>query len=157
MSSMSEASMLFQPAIEEPSKKCPLSNLSMVNALTGTDTCCSLPRVSVKRRSTNLTSFSLIIFMTSLADIAISRSPQGLRIIGLEGKQGARTGTRLKNQQNPCHPAQSGHYPHHSGAKQLPTALYRAKLDTSPSCRISSCRPILLRTSSPEPSSGPKR
>jgi len=48
----------------------------------------------------------LIIFMTSLADIAISRSPQGLRIIGLEGKQGARTGTRLKNQQNPCHPAQ---------------------------------------------------
>src|SRR5437016_9601471 len=58
---MSEASMLFHPAIEEPSKKCPLSNLSMVNALTGTDTCCSLPRVSVKRKSTNLTSFSLII------------------------------------------------------------------------------------------------
>src|SRR6266853_6247416 len=73
---MSEASMLFHPAIEEPSKKCPLSNLSMVKALTGTETCCSLPRVSVKRRSTNLTSLSLIIFMTSLADIAIAESPQ---------------------------------------------------------------------------------
>src|SRR6267142_943365 len=76
INSMSEASMLFHPAIEEPSKKCPLSNLSMVKALTGTDTCCSLPRVSVKRKSTNLTSFSLIIFMTSLADIAIAGSPQ---------------------------------------------------------------------------------
>src|SRR5436190_24068667 len=66
INSMSEASMLFHPAIEEPSKKCPLSNLSIVKALTGTETCCSLPRVSVKRRSTNLTSLSLIIFMTSL-------------------------------------------------------------------------------------------
>src|SRR5712664_2965709 len=81
ISNMSEASMPFHPAIEEPSKKCPLSNLSMVKALTGTDTCCSLPRVSVKRRSTNLTSLSLIIFMTSLADNAIAGSPQ-VRTIG---------------------------------------------------------------------------
>jgi hypothetical protein len=76
ISSMSDASMLFQPAIEDPSKKCPLSNLSFVKALTGTDTCCSLPRVSVKRRSTNLTSLSFIIFMTSAAVIAIAKSPQ---------------------------------------------------------------------------------
>src|SRR5207249_6569452 len=71
-----EASMLFHPAIEEPSKKCPLSNLSIVKALSGTETCCSLPLVSIKRRSTNLTSLSLIIFMTSLADIAIAGSPR---------------------------------------------------------------------------------
>jgi shikimate dehydrogenase len=50
--------MPFQPAIEEPSKAWPSSNLSMLKAETGTPTCCSLPRVSVKRKSTNLTSFS---------------------------------------------------------------------------------------------------
>ena len=33
ISSMSEASMPFQPAIEEPSKKWPLSNLSIVERL----------------------------------------------------------------------------------------------------------------------------
>ena len=32
---------------------------------TGTLTCCSLPRVSVKRRSTNLTSLSLIVWNIS--------------------------------------------------------------------------------------------
>ncbi len=40
----------------------------------GTETCCSLPRVSVKRRSTNLTSLSLIIFSTSAA-VRHARSP----------------------------------------------------------------------------------
>ena len=62
--------MPFQPAIEEPSKAWPLSNLSCVNCFAGTWTCCSLPRVSVKRRSTNLTSLSLIVFSTS-ADAAM--------------------------------------------------------------------------------------
>ncbi len=57
--------MPFQPAIDEPSKAWPASNLSIVNCLIGTETCCSLPRVSVKRRSTNLTSFSLSILRTS--------------------------------------------------------------------------------------------
>ena len=57
--------MPFQPAIDEPSNAWPASNLSIVNTLAGTETCCSLPRVSVKRRSTNLTSFSLIILSTS--------------------------------------------------------------------------------------------
>src|SRR6266446_7457975 len=98
ISNMSEASMPFHPAIEEPSKKCPLSNLSMVKALTGTDTCCSLPRVSVKRRSTNLTSLSLIIFITSLADIAIAGSPQ-VSDYWLE------KGDSAPKQQIPCHPA----------------------------------------------------
>ncbi len=64
ISSMSEAWMPFQPAMEEPSKAWPSSNFSLVKYLTGTVTCCSLPRVSVKRRSTNLTSLSLIIFRT---------------------------------------------------------------------------------------------
>src|SRR5262244_292847 len=67
--SMSEAWMPFHPAIEEPSKKCPDSNFSGPNAFTGTLTCCSLPRVSVKRRSTNLTSLSLIVWNISFGVI----------------------------------------------------------------------------------------
>src|SRR3954470_5441715 len=73
MSSMSEASMPFQPAIEEPSKAWPLLNLSSSKWETGTVTCCSLPRVSVKRKSTNLTSFSFTIFITSATVLAAIR------------------------------------------------------------------------------------
>src|SRR3954470_20651644 len=62
--------MPFQPAMEEPSKKCPDSNLSGPKDLTGTLTCCSLPRVSVKRRSTNLTSLSLINWNMSFGVIS---------------------------------------------------------------------------------------
>jgi len=65
ISTMSEASMPFQPAMEEPSKKWPSLNLCSSNAESGTETCCSLPRVSVKRKSTNFTSLSLTIFITS--------------------------------------------------------------------------------------------
>jgi hypothetical protein len=86
ISSMSEAWMPFQPAIDEPSKACPLSNLSIVNCLVGTETCCSLPRVSVKRRSTNLTSFSLSILRTS-AGLVMRISllaGAGLRCIAIE-------------------------------------------------------------------------
>lgn len=74
ISSMSEASMPFQPAIEEPSKAWPDVNLSSSNADTGTETCCSLPRVSVKRKSTNLTSFSFTRFITSATVLAINSS-----------------------------------------------------------------------------------
>ena len=57
--------MPFQPAIEEPSNAWPEVNLSSSKCDTGTVTCCSLPRVSVKRKSANLTSFSFTIFITS--------------------------------------------------------------------------------------------
>src|SRR5687767_15729345 len=76
MSSMSEAWMPFQPAIDEPSNAWPDSNLSLLKYLTGTVTCCSLPRVSVNRRSTNFTSLSLMSFNTSSAVIAIWVSPE---------------------------------------------------------------------------------
>ena len=65
--------MPFQPAMDEPSKKWPSVNLASPNADTGTETCCSLPRVSVKRKSTNFTSLSLTIFNTS-ATVAIELS-----------------------------------------------------------------------------------
>src|SRR5262245_5462620 len=73
-SNISEAWIPFQPAIEEPSKKWPDSNLSGPKALTGTLTCCSLPRVSVKRRSTNLTSLSLINWNVSFGVIFCPRN-----------------------------------------------------------------------------------
>ena len=73
MSSMSEASMPFQPATDEPSKAWPEMNLSSSKCETGTVTCCSFPRVSVKRKSTNLTSFSFTIFITSATVLAAIR------------------------------------------------------------------------------------
>src|ERR1035437_3644063 len=71
--------MPFQPAIEEPSKAWPFSNLSSLKALTGTVTCCSLPRGSVKRKSTNLTSFSLTSLITAcgLAIYEVSSTDAG--------------------------------------------------------------------------------
>ena len=65
INSMSEALIPFQPAIEEPSKAWPSVNLLLSNADTGTVTCCSLPLVSVKRKSTNFTLLLLIFFITS--------------------------------------------------------------------------------------------
>src|SRR5207237_2084405 len=70
--------MPFHPAIDEPSKAWPDVNLSSSNADRGTETCCSLPRVSVKRKSMNLTSFSDTIFITSATVLAaIKKSPSG--------------------------------------------------------------------------------
>ena len=66
--------MPFQPAIDEPSKACPDENLSSSKCETGTVTCCSLPRVSVKRKSTNLTSSSFTILITSATVLAIKIS-----------------------------------------------------------------------------------
>jgi hypothetical protein len=72
MSNMSEACMPFQPAMDEPSNAWPSSNLDWSKTFAGTETCCSLPRVSVKRRSTNLTSFSLISLSTSAGVMPLS-------------------------------------------------------------------------------------
>ncbi|CFN79571.1 Uncharacterised protein [Bordetella pertussis] len=66
INSMSEASMPFQPGIDDPSNACPLSSLSSSTAEVGTETWCSRPSVSVKRKSTNLTSLSAICLRTSL-------------------------------------------------------------------------------------------
>ena len=65
ISVMSEASMPFQPAIEEPSKAKPSANMPSLTIEPSAVTCCILPLVSVKRRSRNLTSLSFIIFSTS--------------------------------------------------------------------------------------------
>src|SRR5262245_46750346 len=69
---MSEASMPFQPAIEEPSKAYPSANMPSLTHEPSAVTCCIFPLVSVKRRSRNLTSLSFIIFKTSPTDFGLS-------------------------------------------------------------------------------------
>src|SRR4051812_38199877 len=64
---MSDSWIAFQPAIEEPSNIWPSANVSSSIIDLSKVTCCHLPRGSVKRKSTNFTSLSLIIFRTSLA------------------------------------------------------------------------------------------
>ncbi len=65
--------MPFQPAIEEPSNILPSSKNSSSTTLAGIDTCCSLPLVSVKRKSTNFASLSLISSNALSTDIVSSR------------------------------------------------------------------------------------
>src|SRR5258706_10480626 len=64
---MSDSLLAFQPAIDEPSNIKPSAKTSSSIMPTSKVTCCHLPRGSVNRRSTYLTSLSLIDFSTSLA------------------------------------------------------------------------------------------
>src|SRR3954452_22455620 len=71
---MSDSLMAFQPEIEEPSNIWPSAKVSSSIMVTSKVTCCHLPRGSVNRKSTYLTSLSLIIFMTFLA-VVMERFP----------------------------------------------------------------------------------
>ena len=64
ISTMSLSLIAFQPAIEEPSNITPSARKSSVMVRTWCARCCHLPRGSVKRKSTYLTSCSLIMIMT---------------------------------------------------------------------------------------------
>src|SRR5471032_1754985 len=71
---MSDSLIAFQPAIDEPSNMMPSVKVSSLMVSTAWAKCCHLPRGSVKRRSTYLTSFSLIICMTFFgSDMDLSR------------------------------------------------------------------------------------
>src|SRR6187431_1865827 len=79
---MSDSLMPFQPAMDEPSNILPSRNRSSSTRFEGIVTCCSFPRVSVKRRSAYLTSLSLINLMTSAGFIV--RDPlEGFSSFGL--------------------------------------------------------------------------
>src|SRR5215471_8285491 len=67
---MSDSLMPFHPAMEEPSNILPSRNRSSSTSRAGIVTCCSLPRVSVKRRSANFTCFSLMSLRTSFGVIS---------------------------------------------------------------------------------------
>ena len=62
ISVMSDSLIAFQPAMEEPSNIVPSVRKSSSTIDRSKVTCCHLPRGSVKRRSTNLTSFSVMSF-----------------------------------------------------------------------------------------------
>src|SRR5665213_1267558 len=75
---MSDSLIAFQPAIDEPSNMVPSAKMSSSIMPMSKVTCCHLPRGSVKRRSTYLTSLSLIDFRTSLA--VFMNTPFGLQV-----------------------------------------------------------------------------
>src|SRR5205807_10441745 len=54
MASMSLASMLFQPRMEEPSKPRPSLKISSVSSRMGQEKCCQVPKVSTNLMSTIL-------------------------------------------------------------------------------------------------------
>src|ERR1700733_7033723 len=64
MASMSEASMDFQPRMEEPSKPYPSLKTSSVSSEIGTLKCCQVPKVS--------TNFTSTIFAPCLRAISIT-------------------------------------------------------------------------------------
>src|SRR5947199_10371889 len=71
MSPMSDSLIAFHPAIEEPSNIRPSAKASSLICDTSKVTCCILPRGSVKRRSTYLTSFSFISLSTPSASFGL--------------------------------------------------------------------------------------
>src|SRR5437867_5978505 len=71
IASMSEASMLFQPRMLEPSKPRPLTNTSSVSSLLGTLKCCQVPKVSTNFTSTILAPCFLAISITLLGVAAV--------------------------------------------------------------------------------------
>src|SRR5215510_14307688 len=54
MASMSDASMLFHPRMDEPSKPKPSSKTSSVSSPMGQEKCCQVPKVSTNLTSTIL-------------------------------------------------------------------------------------------------------
>src|SRR5688572_19695650 len=102
---MSDSLIAFQPAMEEPSNMTPSVNTSSSTIDTSKVTCCHLPRGSVKRKSTYLTSLSLIAFSTSLPVCILlgplsslpcygSRRPAGRDVVGevVDASDGIRAG-----------------------------------------------------------------
>src|ERR1700678_2693607 len=87
---MSDSLIAFQPAIEEPSNIVPSAKMSSSIMPMSKVTCCHLPRGSVKRRSTYLTSLSLIDLRTSLA---VFMNPPFLTVL-VWGPQTAAPGLR---------------------------------------------------------------
>src|SRR3974390_1364811 len=76
---MSDSFIAFQPAIDEPSNIRPSANVSSSHMPPSKLTFCHFPRGSVNRKSTYLTSLSLMDFRTSLAVFMIPLLATGPR------------------------------------------------------------------------------
>src|SRR5262249_1871796 len=79
MASISEASMLFQPRMLEPSKPRPSVKISSVNSRMGQGKCCQVPKVSTNLMSIILAPFFLAFSITLLGVLIygcmLTRSP----------------------------------------------------------------------------------
>src|SRR5271154_2165018 len=71
MASMSEASMDFQPRMEEPSKPNPSAKTSSVNSEMGQLKCCHVPKVSTNLTSTILAPCLRAMSKTVLGELMI--------------------------------------------------------------------------------------
>src|ERR1039458_1940748 len=69
IASMSEASMLFQPRMEEPSKPSPSEKESSFNSATGMLKCCQVPKVSTNLMSTI---FAPVFFASSITLLGVA-------------------------------------------------------------------------------------
>src|ERR1041384_4298879 len=72
IASMSDASMDFQPRMDEPSKPKPSSKTSSVNSAMGQEKCCQVPNVSTNFTSTILAPAFLAISITLLGVLMFS-------------------------------------------------------------------------------------
>src|SRR5579872_1512916 len=94
IASMSEASMLFQPRMLEPSKPKPSAKISSVNSRMGQLKCCQVPKVSTNLMSTILAPLFLANSITFLG-VLIDVVPDMLLIGALHKKKGALTFTKF--------------------------------------------------------------
>src|ERR1700691_613069 len=91
---MSDSLIAFHPAIDEPSNIMPSANVSSSIMVTSKVTCCHLPRGSVNRKSTYLTSLSLIIFMTFFGVVMVRVPFRDLLDASATGSIALRAGPR---------------------------------------------------------------
>src|SRR5881409_3290130 len=77
--SMSEALITFQPRMLEPSKPRPSVKISSLYSVRVVVKCCQAPGRSVNLKSTSLTSWSLIILLTSDAVFLLGMEWERLR------------------------------------------------------------------------------
>src|SRR5579864_5120298 len=92
---MSLSLIAFQPAIDEPSNIWPSDSVSSSTRLRSKVTCCNAPRGSVKRKSTYLTSFSLISASILAGVVMLAPIPLSLNVGVVIGAALDRRGTRF--------------------------------------------------------------
>src|SRR5213596_1490161 len=85
MASMSEASMDFQPRMEDPSKPKPSSKTSSVNSPVGTLKCCQVPKVSTNFTSIIFAPCFLAISITLLGVLMVYRHGWSAPVTGVAG------------------------------------------------------------------------
>src|ERR1044071_8476499 len=95
MASMSDASMLFQPRMLEPSKPKPSAKTSSVSSLIGQLKCCQVPKVSTNLMSTIFAPFFFAISITLLG-VLMDFSQVELVCLGRDRASASRIGSGHK-------------------------------------------------------------